>query len=279
MYKITYNEHNFTIPNFGKIKISGYSKSAFRTGYIIKPFNIHLDAGLPTPYVPSLILLSHGHFDHIAALYSILDQNNKCPIMLHSKLIDDTISMLTSFKKLNSNCKTHTHDAKCKWNLISSDIFKIKLKGKEFEINTFKLDHSVLCIGFGISMIIKNIKDEYKELDSKAIVELKKTTDICVTKKQGCILFISDTSKKPLKYLPFKDYSIIIIECTFFEDEHYIESVQRKHLHWTDLEPYIKDNPTIDFCLGHFSTRYKDEYIASKYNELKQLYPNIHFYL
>ena len=70
---------------------------------IIKPFNIHLDAGLHSPYEPSLILLSHGHFDHIASLYSLLDKNSKCPVMLPNNLVQNTNNMLLTFKKLNSN--------------------------------------------------------------------------------------------------------------------------------------------------------------------------------
>ena len=279
MYKINNNEHTFVLPNFGDITISGYSKSAFRTGYIVKPFNIHLDAGLPSPYPPSLILLSHGHFDHIASLYSILDQNNNCPVMLPDNLIDNTTDMLLSFKKLNSCHKTHTSGMEFKWNPISDTKFNIKIKGKQFEIDTFNLDHRVTSIGFGISMLTKKLKEEYTCLESKEIVELKKTTNIFEIKKQGCILFISDTGKKPLKYLPFNDYQIVIIECTFFDDEHYMEAIERKHLHWKDLEPYIKNNPNTKFCLGHFSTRYKDEYIQEKYTELKELYPNVFFYL
>lgn len=278
MYQIISNEHTFKLSNFGDITISGYSKSAFRTGYVIKPFNIHLDAGLPSPYPSSIILLSHGHFDHIASLYSLLD-NSSCPVMLPDDLVENTSDMLLSFKKLNSCFKTHTPTMKYKWNPITSDTFNIKIKGKQFEINTFKLDHRVTSIGYGINMITKKLKDEYKHMDSKQLGMLKKTTDITEIKKQGCILFISDTGYKPLKYLPFNDYQIVIIECTFFEEEHYMEAIERKHLHWKDLEPYIKNNPNTQFCLGHFSTRYKDEYIYEKYNELKKIYSNLFFYL
>lgn len=277
MYKINNNEYQFKLPNYGDITISGYSKSAFRTGYIVKPFNIHLDAGLFSPYTPSLILLSHGHFDHIASLYSILNQKNNCPVMLPEDLIDNTSNMLLSIKKLNSNYKLHVSNIKFKWNPILDNKYNIKIKGANFEINTFKLDHTVTSIGYGITMLIKKLKDEYKDLKSKEIIELKKTTNIFEMKKQGCILFISDTGKKPLKYLPFNNYQIVIIECTFFEDTHYIEAVKRKHLHWKDLEPYIKNNPSTQFCLGHFSTRYKDNYIQEKYSELKKLYSNLIF--
>ena len=35
----------FKIPKIDYITITGYSKSSFRTGFIIEPYNICLDAG------------------------------------------------------------------------------------------------------------------------------------------------------------------------------------------------------------------------------------------
>ena len=65
------------------------------------------------------------------------------------------------------------------------------------------------------------------------------------------LLFISDTGKSILGTLPFNNYPIVIIECTFLEEEHYEEAEKRKHLHWKDLYPIIQTNPETTFILGH----------------------------
>ena len=91
------------------------------------------------------------------------------------------------------------------------------------------------------------------------------------------LLFISDTGKSILKNIPFNNYQIVIIECTFFEKNHYEEAEKRKHLHWNDLCPIIKDNSLTTFILGHFSCRYNDEYLKLKSEEIKKEYNNIIF--
>ena len=106
MYQINTIEHNFTIPKIGTLTIKGYSKSTYRTGYLIKPYNIYLDAGLPSPIPASLILVSHGHLDHIAALYSLLVHSKKSVVMLPRQILSNTQLMLDSFKPLNSGYNT-----------------------------------------------------------------------------------------------------------------------------------------------------------------------------
>ena len=105
------------------------------------------------------------------------------------------------------------------WKPITENKYNFTIKKKQFQIDTYELDHRVTSFGYGISMLRRKLKEQYLNLDSKKIIELKKLTDIFEMKKYGCILFISDTGKKPLKYLPFNNYQIVIIEC--FEEEHY----------------------------------------------------------
>ena len=48
----------FTIRNFGEIQIKGFSRSTLRTGFIILPYRIVLDAGLTSPIKPNMILIT-----------------------------------------------------------------------------------------------------------------------------------------------------------------------------------------------------------------------------
>ena len=101
MYLIRSRCEEFKLPNIGSIKISGFSRSKFRTGYLIEPFDIYLDAGLPSPIPPKLILVSHGHLDHITELFSLLIQSKKTPVLLPNDILDSTQKLLNNFSSLN----------------------------------------------------------------------------------------------------------------------------------------------------------------------------------
>lgn len=261
MTEIVKNKFIINIPSYGDITIYGYSKSAYRTGYVVMPFGIHLDAGLPSPFNAKMVLLSHGHYDHIASLFSILIEANDCKVMLSKHLTSTISEMLTSTQKLNRFTRPNNNTIKFDWNPISIQDNKDYMFSKNIMIETFKLDHNVESFGFGIYQIRNKLKEEYIGVPGREIAELKKTTEITYTIRNGIVLFISDTSKKPLDKLPFSDYKCVIIECTFFDEEHYEEAQERTHIHWFDLKHYVKKNNNTTFLLGHLSKRYNNEKI------------------
>ena len=93
------------------------------------------------------------------------------------------------------------------------------------------------------------------------------------------VLFVSDTSRNALTHLPFSEYRLVIIECTFFHKDDYINAQKKKHIHWNDLEEFVKRNPDTHFILGHFSCLYKNEYLIEMESILKKMYSNITFWI
>lgn len=275
MYQIKNRSEKFSLPKLGEITLSGYSRSKYRTGYLIQPFNIYLDAGLPSPVPANVVLLSHSHLDHIDGLYSILIESKNTPVMFPSSIKDNISNLLDANNSLNGKKKKFKN-----WEPITTSNFTKIINSKNFIFNTYKLDHTVDCLGYSIDYQNKKLKEEYKDYEGKQLVELKKSgVDITENYFVQLILFISDTGKNGIINLPFEKYPLIIIECTFLEDEHYTEAVSRKHLHWKDLEPIVKANPTNTFILGHFSCRYKDEFLIEFEQALKINYSNIIFWI
>lgn len=271
MFQITNREETFSLNRLNPITIKGYSKSAYRTGYFIKPYNIYLDAGLPYDVPANLVLLSHGHNDHVASLYSILKISNSPVVAMPREIVSPVQHLMNYYNILDTNCRNPFINM----SVNHEDSFSIKINGSNMEIDTFRLDHRVPCKAFGISEIKNKLKDEFRDLTGKELGILKKKTNIYDYDKIGVVLFVSDTGKNALSRLPFHNYQIVIIECTFIDDEHYQESIKRKHLHWNDLTMIIKANPDTKFILGHFSTRYKDEFLINFSEEIKDEYPNV----
>jgi ribonuclease Z len=275
MYQIRDKSLEIKLPKLDFINIQGYSRSTYRTGYLIQPFNIYLDAGLSSPIPPNLILLSHSHLDHNAELYSLLIKGKNTPVMLPNSELTVTQLLLNNFHTLNSGkIKKYSN-----WRPIVEKNFKCTINKKNFIINTFTLDHSVNCQAYSIDTENYKLKDEYKGLTGKELGILKKEVEITEKYNVPMLLFVSDTGKSILSTLPFSHYPLVIIECTFIEDNDYQESVKKRHLHINDLLPIVKICNNTTFIFGHFSCKYDKEYLIEKEKIVKSNYPNVAFWI
>lgn len=275
MYQIKNREESFKLPKLDNITICGYSISAYRTGYLILPYKIYLDAGLPSPIPPNLILLSHGHNDHIASLYSLLIEGTNTPVLLPKNITSNIQQILNGFSSLNSGKKVKYNN----WQPLSTNNYQINICKQKLEINSYSLDHTVECLGYSIDKISKKLKDKFTNIPGHKLKDIKKKENIHDEFYIPILLFVSDTGKSILDTLPFNKYPLVIIECTFFDEDHYLESVKRKHLHWNDLEPIVSKNIDTIFILGHFSSRYTIEYIKEKETIITNKYKNIKIWI
>ena len=134
-------------------QLIGYSRGSFKTGLMIAPLKIFLDAGVISQYEPNLVLITHGHTDHVGELYNILIGNSrkfKVPIVSTPNLV----KLIGSFLNANMSLNRGHLDKYHKWEpigIINKQRFDIQ--GKNIEIQCFHMDHLVETIGFGISEI------------------------------------------------------------------------------------------------------------------------------
>jgi ribonuclease BN (tRNA processing enzyme) len=264
----------FKIPKIDYINISGFSQSSFRTGFIIEPYNICLDAGIPTKVKPNIILITHGHLDHIASLHSLLYDNYECPIICPSEIHGHITKMIQAFYCMNNNIG----GKKLNLNFIHEP-FSFNIGKNNFQVVRYDLDHRVPTYAYGIHIIKRQLKEIYMGKSGKEIGELRKTTDIYENLNISLLLYCCDTGKSALHHINMGIYPIIFIECTFIDPEHIEESISRKHLHWCDIEPYVQKYKDSQFNLIHFSRRYSNEKIKVFSLEIKEKYKNVEFWI
>ena len=255
--------------------LSGASKSALRTGFKMGPF--YLDAGHSVFSSWNVLLISHGHADHIFSLPSFFMVDDPKPDRI---VIGPQIHKIKGYAQQLLNCNYNVFDAPL--NAVfhnAPKIYNYRIGREQYQISIMKLVHRVPTYGYGISRLSQRInplllelketlsprdfgmfmaslkkKKPNKEIPAKYHVE----PEIPVTLPQFC--YLTDTSIKGISNHidQIKTYPIIIVECTFYHQEDLDHAVQKQHIHWTQINPYIKSNPDNLWVLIHSSTRYND---------------------
>lgn len=242
MRKSLYYEWNTF--NFKELTITGHSRSAEKTGFYIKELNWVLDAGEEMKESIKRVFITHSHLDHSFFTPKYLLKDQKISIFIPKGTISYFERYIISTFKL------------LKEPLESFEIKEVQ-EGDNFEIDGYTINiiecfHSVPTVGY---------------LFSK--------------KEEKIFCYIGDTSIKIFEKKEILEYSLIIIECTFLDDEHEINAIDNDHIHWNQLRPIVLKNPKTLFLLIHFSLRYYDDFIKDYFKKEIEKYSisNINVFL
>ena len=267
--------------NIGEYQIEGFSRGSFKTGLILLPLKICLDAGVCNQYEPNLVVVSHGHTDHIGELYQILIGNTRkfrVPVVSTPDLIKMISNYLNCHMSMNRGKPTpYTKWLSCGMQPTTKNRFEIQ--SKTIEVEAFAMDHSVDSLGFGISEMREKLKPEYESVTHEELIELKKTCKITQEKEYPIALFCGDTGASILDTLPFSKFPIVIIESSFLDENDIDIAKEKKHIHISNLESYFTMYPKTTFVLIHFSTRYTKEMIEIHQVVYEAKYSNVRFFV
>lgn len=246
------DEYNLKDTN---LHIKGYSLSTAQTGFYIKEMKMMLDCGIHSLFKPTHVFITHGHSDHY---YEVARIGKKSNIYVPNEIVDDIKQFIHITEKLNG----YTLLIENINNIIGVNKNDTIHISNDYYCETFECYHNIPTIGYGFFKKIRKLKKEYEQMESKELIQHKKNgIDITYEFHKKLFCYLCDTTIDVFNDQRIFEYRTVMIECTFLFSEHVALLDRKFHIHWNQLEEYVKKYPHIEFILFHFSLRYKKEEI------------------
>ncbi len=236
--------------------ITGYSVAGEETVVAIPELDVCFDIGKAPDQVISInnVMLTHGHIDHASGLGYYLSHRLFCgqkygTIYAPADIIEPIHRIVDAWGVLDGS-------------KIEADIVPVN-PGDEFYIRrdllvrVFKTVHNRSSVGYSIIETRKKLKPEYFGLKGSELLALKKDrVQIDYRLEVPLVTYTGDTSDADYSHLDYvRDSKVLIIECTFFEQEHKDRAKAGKHIHIDNLAAVLEKLNNEKIVLIHFSQR------------------------
>ncbi len=147
--------------------------------------------------------------------------------------------------------------------------------GEDYQIRrnliarAFETKHVGPTLGYTVIDVRQKLHEEYLGLNSTQIVTLKKQgVEITRRLEVPLVSYFGDTARSNYSEIPcVRDSKVLLIECTFFEDDHIRRARLGKHLHVQDLPEVLEGMNNEKIILTHVTRR---TYMSHARAKLKQ---------
>jgi ribonuclease Z len=248
--------HNLAYLKIDELEITGYSIAGEETVVAMPQLDVCFDIGKAPDQIISInhVLLTHGHMDHAAGIAYYLSHRNFCglsagTILAPENLLEPIRDILDAWSRLDGS--------KLPANLVgvkAGDEYQIK---PNLFARVFPTKHSRGSVGFTVIEKRKKIKPEYAKLTGRQIVELKKQGIIIDSPLEiPIVTYLGDTQYvdfSQLKYIA--ESKILIIECTFYEEEHTNRAEAGRHMHISEFAGLVEKLQNEHIIITHTTQR------------------------
>ena len=232
-----------------------------------------------------IICLTHFHLDHILGLPGLL-------LTIANSDRREAINIIgpTGLSKVIDTFKTFLNYLPYNINIIECNgTDNPVLETDDFNISTLSLEHSVICVGYSISIKRKRKfetakaesnmvpKQVWKDLQNgKTITFLEKvfTPDMVLGDERKGIKVSYITDTRPIKEIEsfVKDSDLFICEGMYGNDDDHHKAKENKHMTFSEAATIAKNSDVKELWLTHFSPSMEDEKIYI--NNAKNIFKN-----
>lgn len=236
--------------------IAGYSVAGEETVICVPELDVVFDIGRAPRQTLAInhVLLSHGHMDHAAGIGYYFSQRDFQGIsggvcLAPTKLVKPLENLLAAWSKVEGHPSPHRFVG-----MEPGDDYTIR---RGLLARAFATRHVGPTLGFTIIDERQKLKDEFLGLTGPEIVELKqKGVEITRRVEAPLITYLGDTAKGSYIDLPYvRQSKVLLIECTFFDEDHRRRAKLGKHLHVEDLPEVLEGMENEKIVLTHLTRR------------------------
>ena len=200
------------------------------------------------------VLLTHGHMDHVAGLPYYFAQRdfqgiaNGTALVPHG-LVEPIEDLMKAWGRVEGHVPPHRLVG-----MSPGEDFAIR---RDLVVRAFATRHTTESLGFSVIDVRQKLKSDYEGLTGPEIVELK-SQGVQVTRRVEIplVTYLGDTAAEDFSALPcVSQAQVLLIECTFFDDDHTARARAGKHLHVDDLPGVLSGMHNEKIIICHVTRR------------------------
>lgn len=240
----------------GDIRLLGFSLAGEESVIAAPELNVCFDVGRAPRDIICIdhVLLTHGHMDHAAGLAYYFSQRNFIGTSPGTALVPAPL-------------EAPIRDLLRVWGSIEGHVSQATViglrPGEEHELRrglvarTFAVNHGVPALGFSVVDVRLKLRPEFADKTGPELVALKKQgVQIQYTLEVPLVTYCGDTAEGGFLDLDIvRKARVLILECTFFDDDHIRRARAGRHMHAKDVARILPRLDCEHVLISHVTRR------------------------
>jgi len=240
----------------GDFNLAGYSVAGEESVIIAPELDVAFDIGKCPREALTVnhVLLSHGHMDHVAGLPYYFAQrdfqgNEGGTALVPDSLVDPLERLMSAWGAVEGHIPPHRLVG-----MVAGDDYELR---RGLFARAFGTNHLRGSLGYSVVDVRQKLKEEFLGLSGPEIVQLKnKGVEITNRIDVPLVAFLGDTGPANYSDLPHvANAKALLIECTFFDDDHMRRARAGKHIHVEDLPGVLEGMACERIIIIHVTRR------------------------
>jgi ribonuclease Z len=243
-----------------KLTIRGVSLGGVYTSIFVPELDALFDVGIParSSAAANFIFISHGHVDHLGALFSHLGIR-----ALTGKMTPPTVYLPAEIEAdvqeaLQAMTRIQRYDLHIQ--AVPMRPSEMAAMRGDIQVRAFRTHHGVPSLGYSLVRQIKKLRAEFLGLPGHEIAERKRAgEDLFRVEERTEISYCTDTLIQVLDNNPELYQSrVLVLECTFLDERKTLEASRAGcHIHLDEIIERADLFQNEALVLMHFSQLYK----------------------